>query len=141
MGYPRYTAYWAPLNPKQRYHFTGKDSDWQQGFNEAINILLADIDFHELLQQHFFTAIIDPDWSVRINYTGDPTRYYLHRSESNLEIWNCYSQVFQDYGLQLRDDWQDRIVKPCNQSPARSKSTETGQGIPPFNPDKYLVKN
>ena len=109
MGRPVYRdTQTMPLYSKQKYSFPGSPvliNEW----GRVMEILCEDLAFHELLAKHQMSAVINPDWSIRFRNDGGKItgpRY----SRVMKAMWDQYHATFQDYGIQLQNNYTGQLV-------------------------------
>jgi|TARA_R100001039_G_C1778100_1_gene66159 hypothetical protein len=94
----------ARVYPDQRYFITyeGAEEDAVANWRKCLDILVEDLEFHEVLDQFGVKVIVDTDMSFYFdhNFTMDGIRY----SRLSKAIWDKYHHVFEDYGLILMDN-------------------------------------
>ena len=98
-----YNPEWVSLMPGQRYAIStnGSVEDALGSWTKCMEILIDDLEFHELIDRFGVFITVNPDlsfnWDTRFEMDGQ------RHSRLSKAVWDRYHELFEDYGLCLFD--------------------------------------
>ena len=100
-SYLHYNPEWMNMYPGQYYAICAKKSsqDPLEDWRKCMEILVEDIEFHELIKQFGVFILVNPDlsfeWSHNFPMDG------IRQSLLSKAVWDKYHPLLEDYGLYL----------------------------------------